>query len=583
MNNAASIAPGTTLNFARGAGQNFGEVDAAGYNGTAALPIVVQTWRSGILPVFTATTDACFDIGGNDWWTIRDLRLTGGLQPGGNNTVGGGFYCAEAEGIVLEGLTIDSCFAAGILINGSDDVLIDNCTISNITTDGATRGDGITVRVHLPAENPSLRVTIQNCTISDCGRQLIFFDGINTGTVSGNAFSGSAVVNAIHFEPNPGHLATNVTITGNTFSMTTGNGVNMDGGEAGATVSNITVMRNTIDLDSQAGGRGVNAADCTNVTVRENLLTDCDVGVRFLRSTGEIKHNYWDDTAGTLGSSFGTEAGAGCTVDIFGNVLIRCRLGLWCPGGAGNTVQFNNNTIAAGRHRLIQTSGTPGLTAQNNCFHHAAAAGSDTMIYDLNGNGTYNYNLFYSDVVGDAGQFFWDGTWHTGAGALASWQAAPPAGSGQDANSIGSQDPLFNNAGADQYWPGTGSPLEDNGDTLASTYEEGLNNISVWPASVVLAIQGDEGTGWEIGAYVVEFESSSSSSCSSPSCSSQSSVSCSSISSQSSSSSPAVNVFPTGKTLTKTGPAGKSMSITGPAGKTSTVDGPYGKTLAIPG
>ena len=65
-------------------------------------------------------------------------------------------------------------------------------------------------------------------------------------------------------------------------------------------------------------------------------------------------------------------------------------------------------------------------------------------------------------------------------------------------------NPLFTNFGARNFTLSSSSTAIDNGVTIGTSgnQDDALTSESTWPDSITTDIQGDNGTGWEIGAYV---------------------------------------------------------------------------------
>ena len=541
---AISIAPGTHLHFRRGVGQNYGEVNAPAFDGTSGNPIVMQTWGSGILPVFTAAVDAVIDLGGNNWWTVQNLRLTGGLQPGLNKTVGGGVFCDNSTGVVLDRLFIDNCFGAGVLAKQVATFTVRSCSISEITGDGGGgHGDGITIRPSADKSVLSTDVVINGNTVGGAiERQGITIIGANRVTITGNTVNRTSTVTggqAISLEPNVDSTVTNITISGNTVDVLAGAGIGVGGHAVGATVSNFTITKNNINVNNSAAflhGITLRSTDGTAAQnmVSENLITGTHYGVLVTGAGTQVtvKHNRISGPhAASQSGVYVTDSGF---AEIFGNVISEGESGIVVFGGTSEAVVYNNTIVG---WRGDYGIGNWVTMTVRNCVLYAMAGNSGLMIRN-HGTLDIDYNCYYDEDD--------DATWRLNATTYTSfvtWQAAVS----DDANSF-EADPLLSNVAAGDYWLRLGSPAIDVGLTLADTFQFGLDPDSIWPAAVVLANQNDEGTGWEIGAYIFEFESSSSSSSpSSPS--------------SSSSSSPAVDVCPAGKSMSIVGPAGSTLAV----------------------
>jgi hypothetical protein len=490
LNNAPAIAAGTTMNFKKGS--SFGEVDAPAFDGSSGSPITMQAYGSGDDPIFTADTDAAIKPGG-DYWTLSNLRLTGGKQPGNNDSIGGGIFADSLANLTLTELSIDNCKAAGGLFLGCTDLTITDCDVADITRADNTKwleGDGWCFREN--AGGTGCSGTLSGGTVTDAERQLVCLIGVSDLTITGGLALSGPALNGIDLEPNPDHTVENVTISGITINMTSGGGITADGTDSGATVDTVAISDVSIDLNGQADGRGLELDGVTGVTCNEVSFVDCDVDVWVRNSTATVKHCLMDDTAGTLADSVAFTCYQGATLTALGNEIRRHKKAVFADANASsNAVLFYNNTVAGLRDQGIRSVDSATVTAKNNVFDHAGGAGADTMIYDATGNGTYDYNDFWSRGAEDAGQFY-DGSWHA---TLAAWQAS----SSQDANSI-EDDPVLSDVDNDEYWPVAGSPCLDSGLDLGDTYKWALSPGSAWPSSVVL--RDRDIYGWDIGAYV---------------------------------------------------------------------------------
>jgi len=162
-------------------------------------------------------------------------------------------------------------------------------------------------------------------------------------------------------------------------------------------------------------------------------------------------------------------------------------------------IKFYNNTVSA----------------ENYCIHIMNNNDVEPTDYDARGcdiqnNILYNntdYPLIYieheecdSNLISDYNVFFNDASdsialKQTVYMDLSTWQ-----GEGFDINSYNS-DPNFNST--TNPWPVAPSDAIDNGKNLGVNYDDGLNITTVWPSAIVSKQQG---TNWEIGAYVTNDE-----------------------------------------------------------------------------
>jgi hypothetical protein len=496
LNEANSIAAGTTCNFKRG--ESFGEIDGPAFDGSSGSSITLQDYGSGNLPVFTADTDAVIDLAANDYWTVKNLRLTGGLQPGVNKSVGGGVYCAGGNtGVILDGLTIDTCYGAGVLALEVHTFTVQNCTISGITSDGGGgHGDAIDIRpASADSTTPSTNVTIDGNTISgSIARQGIAFEGVTTGTISDNTITISAHAEgdyAIDLEPIANASVTGITISGNTIDVTDGHGIGLGGDAAGATVSSYTITENDIDLNNSAAHvYGISLLDTDGTlaqnVVSENAITGCHwcIYADGVGTLATIKHNQL--TGPHADSVTGIYVNDGASVEIFGGTISGHDASIIVYDGTSEAVVYNVTMVGWRNNYGIGNWVT--LTVRN-CIFYATAGNSGLMIRD-HGTLDVDYNCFYDED--DAATWRLDANTYS---SLATWQAA----SSQDANST-EEDPKLSDVDNGDFTLEPTSPALTGAEDVGDDYKWGLSPGSVFPDSVVLR---DRDTwGWGRGAHV---------------------------------------------------------------------------------
>lgn len=253
-------------------------------------------------------------------------------------------------------------------------------------------------------------------------------------------------------------------------------GIYLDGAELlgtdDPTVEYCELHHNSTDGGIQLNGNGVYQVQ--NPIIRYNYFHDNYYGILDLSSDG--------------GKYYG---------NIFVNSIGRA-IGLKYDTGddaphavpSENSVVYNNTIYTDGLGIEVGAFST-GHTIKNNIIYRAS--GADAVIeIEANATATVDYNLYYPD---SATSFDWQGV---ASDDFADWKSD----SSGDANSI-SSDPLFTNAGADDFTLQATSPCIDAGVRIpGADYKYGLLKGSVWPGGVLIGDQDTYGNGWEIGVYI---------------------------------------------------------------------------------
>jgi len=158
----------------------------------------------------------------------------------------------------------------------------------------------------------------------------------------------------------------------------------------------------------------------------------------------------------------------------------------------GGHVVYNNTIISPtnASYSAIHLINSPNVTVKNNIIYGPYAI----RVHDVASETGFvsNYNDFYN-----TGSLNW--TWGSGTSytTLSTWQSA----SSNDANST-SSNPLFVGSGNNPYSLQSDSPVINVGVSLGDTYKLELSPSSTWSSSVTTLDQTQNGSGWDIGAYI---------------------------------------------------------------------------------
>lgn len=230
----------------------------------------------------------------------------------------------------------------------------------------------------------------------------------------------------------------------------------------------------------------------TQTTVQGNLASGDVLECDYFADNCNMLFNYV--SGGTVNMTCD-----GCRNSTFqGNVIVGASVagmqfqnfspGGWTPPIGNN---FFNNTLYNNTTSILINASTTNLTVKNNVVYAGANYLVDLENFTFSGL-AFDYNDYYP---GTASSFIYGAGPTTGT--LAQWQVSQT----QDSHSfIG--NPLFTNAGSNQFTLLTGSPAIDAGLALGNTYINALLPSSIWPEGVLTGNQSAYGTGWEIGAFL---------------------------------------------------------------------------------
>ncbi|MFY9397995.1 MAG: right-handed parallel beta-helix repeat-containing protein [Desulfomonilia bacterium] len=466
--NGRSFSPGDTILFRRG--DVWREQLVVPSSGTSGSPITFGAYGTGAAPIISGSDvrTGFSQYSGNIWRcsNVSTSRMvffqkgtayywgvlksgTGSLSREYDYYIGGGYLYVYAPSDpdsrytnVLYGVR-DNC----IVGNGKDYVTIENLEI-NCTGKIDTDGNG-GIRIDANSDN----WIIQDCHIhhhgiigSDSATQIgncIFSYGGDNITIRRNDMH-DAGRHIVCSYPRSGVTASNVRIYSNRAYNTAHN--NIDIHDGGGTYDGVYIYNNDIfqEKDFPYGHNLIYLSQGANkVYVYYNLI---------------------HDAAGN---------GIQCSYDGDGPIYIY-----------GNT--FYNNS----HHVISYVANAHPWVLRNNIFHSARTA---PIRCTSASNWSSDYNCFYQTANSTVAR--------VGSTSYSNWSSYRSA-TGWDAHSTWSVNPNLTNPAGSDFTLRSTSPCIDKGSNLGSQFQNGLDPASLWPGKVIERNQNDNGSGWEIGAYV---------------------------------------------------------------------------------
>ena len=328
--------------------------------------------------------------------------------------------------ITLDGLTLQGALYYGIhLDNGVDYPIIDNCTVQFSSNTGLMAYDA-------DHTADSTNIVIEDSIFSyNFVHGVSLLDDIDTVTVSRNKFHHNSTADAaatdsgLYIKADPGNETQNVTVEENEAysngGPTYGNGIYLD------TLGTQTVLKYNYTHDNVTNGIVV------ELTASNELLYNIS------ESNGVCGISLWrgSDTNLVYGNTVWGNGGNGIQLDDEGEV---------CDDNiVKNNISFGNTGYD--------------LFADDDC---ANADGGSGNVYEYNGFGAESSNFIY-----------WNDTAYS---TYDTWLVA----SSQTTNSV-EADPLFINAGSDDFTLQAGSPAIDTG-IIPSGFE------SIFPLNPTLTV-----------------------------------------------------------------------------------------------
>jgi len=363
------------------------------------------------------------------------------------------YFAGSTNGVVKNLTSAYHTHAAVKLSQGSHD-----CLLSALTLNYGI-GDGIGVS---GVEGSAVeRLTITGCTIHDND----FIVGISNDAAGIKAFN-----------------LNNSTITKSTWYNNDSGGIRLDGG-FGTPVwgcDNNEISENKLygNGGNKDGTPGVQPQIMLEFStyndVKFNLVYDGWGGGTNI----ELNHTGTDNNVVQYNVTFGA---TGTSQSSIANII--------GAGDGGSNMIIGN--VVYNSYWGIEISADHGLILKNNAVH--GSTNTDLRVGTGYADINSDYNCFSSSATTIKEQ--------TTGYTLAQWKTYTSGlGKELDTNSL-EADPLFTNAGADDFTLTSDSPCIDAGFDLGDSYKWALDVSSTWPDGVVTVDQDLKGDGWEIGAY----------------------------------------------------------------------------------
>ena len=361
--------------------------------------------------------------------------------------------------VTFSGLAFSQALVNGIQLSaGTTNNIIDNCSVSYAENVGI-RGNGATVTDntisntlihHNGASGINLTDGVANILIE---KNTVYYNGQIGGTHQKHQFSG---------------------------------GINLWQSGTGNIIQKNKVYRNGYsNLDAAVGGErgyGIWIDNVTDLhTIRYNTVyLNAKSGI-FVEITSDslVYYNiiYSNVLAGIQLSAYNKIAPIERNL-IYGNTSYENKYGIYSQGysdsAAGGCVDniYKNN--------IMLGNSTDAIFATNGCENDGTAGSGN--VYSNNSLGVESANFIN-----------WGGV---GKSTYDDWETAY----GGTTNSV-EADPLFTDAGSDDFTLQPGSPAINAGVDLGNSYDDALAPDSSWPSGVITIRQGIF-RGWEIGAYI---------------------------------------------------------------------------------
>lgn len=403
---AGAAVAGDVINI-RGNGGNYSErVTVNNRDGTAALPIIFQTYPGDPMVVLDLTgtvppagVSAVFTITNSDYVTLRNLEIrnykTSGTDAVQRGQIPVGIYIVgNGNGVAVRNCKVhdiwQSCANAfdagngfGIAVYGNNATAVNNLVLDGNEIYDLRTGSSESVALNGNVTN----FTVTNNIVHDCnniGIDFIGFEGTNGNAALDQARQGTCANNLVYnidskFNPAYGGNFT----TGGDNSTRSAPGIYVDGGK------DIVIERNRVYACNFALSLGSEAAAkvTSNVTARNNIFNHCHVGGIVLGGS---------DAADNGGAS-------NCAISnntIYGNDTVGY-------GGGQIALQNNLTGITIRRNLITTTASFAQLILKDNLTGTFAAGAIDWNYYKVNPGGSF--------------EFIWNGVSYS---TFASWKAA---------------------------------------------------------------------------------------------------------------------------------------------------------------
>lgn len=382
---------------------------------------------------------------------IDGIDVYGGMMVEMRGERSGNISVSQSDDVTIKNLVSSRAHNEGVFIQGSTNISVRNSTFRDIMAHiVGNAGDGVLVDSYAGVQSANISITDNNF-IGFFGRWPLVLTDCNGAVVSGNTFNATSNI-GIDIEIDSGTQdIQDITIDGNTFSMTRWPAGSPWGQSASAVsvngklgpINGITLSHNTID-GGERTGFGIDKA--TGVRILGNTFTNVSTGV-YATNGAEVTLERNNITGTSSGYGIFTETpSAPVSVNAYNNIFQRgATVSVNIGSGTAATIQ---NNIVEGRVWIRPSSSA---VIKNNVFS------TSTAHIIKQGALASDYNIFFPDGA----SAFWNGvsTYYT----FASWSAAFSV----DMNSRAG-DPLQVGAGSKPspwFNPRMDSPAIDAGTT----------------------------------------------------------------------------------------------------------------------
>ncbi len=469
------------------------------------------------------------------------------------------FSNSTTVGVSLSAATVNFSLTNSSFSGGVVGLQIDSSSTSNITVSNTTFSSHSSYGLSSATGSNIITGTFDNLTVSGNGGAGMFFQGSSSNlSLTNSTFSTNA--GGIKIEPSTSKVVSSLTLSNLNTSSNAGIGISLGGSGSGSGVvaSNLTSNSNT------PGGGGIRIARTwSNVSVSDSTfrLNGGDGVQLYLDNVAALQSNISftnvvadDNTSsgfqllGTTGTGSGVELvnvsadnnyhdginvkGNWTNVNVSG--CTANENGVTGLNSDGDGISYHNSTTGSIKYCFISNNmksavahvGDSDLDMSYNIFRHDTTGVLNAVVY-LEGTGVFNMynNTIYSGAQIGSGVELTTPTgptlvfqnniiygFATGfkktAGTLTedynliyNTSTANYSGLTAGAHSI-SVDPLFTNAGSNDFTLQAGSPAIDVGVTVNSTYDDALHPNTVFVSSMNTVDQDLRGAGWELGAYI---------------------------------------------------------------------------------
>ena len=403
---AAVAVKGDVINI-RGNGGNYSErVTVNNRDGTAAEPIIFQTYPGDPMVVLDLTgsvptvgLSAVFTITNSDYVTLRNLEIrnykTAGTDAVQNQQSPIGIYIVgNGNGVAVRNCKVhdiwQSCAtlfdggnAFGIAVYGNNATAINNLILDGNEIYSLRTGSSESVALNGNVTN----FTVTNNVVHDCnniGIDFIGFEGTNSNVSLDQARLGNCANNVVYnidskFNPAYGGNFS----PGGDDSTRSAPGIYVDGGR------DITIERNRVyacnfalSLGSEAAGRVT-----SNVVARNNIFNHCHVGGIVLGGSDPLANG----------------GASNCAISnntVYGNDTVGF-------GGGQIALQNNLTGVTIRRNLITSTASFAQLILKDNITGTFAAGAIDWNYFKINSGSTF--------------EFIWNGIPYV---TFASWKTA---------------------------------------------------------------------------------------------------------------------------------------------------------------